>query len=381
MVETKHNPVAPELGGLGTVDMFTAIQIRGLTIRNRIMLSPMCMYHCENKDGVASDFHVMHYGTRALGGTGIVCVEATAVEPKGRISPQDLGIWGEEHVEPLKRVTNIIKENGAVPAIQLAHAGRKAATYRPWGVGNKRGPIPEDESWELDAPSSIAWDTHYPTPRELTVEEIKEKVNLFKQAAERALAAGFQIIEIHGAHGYLIHEFLSPVTNKRTDSYGGSFENRISFLLEIVDAVRSVWPEDLPVFLRISADDWHERGWTPEDSARLAQVVKEHGVDLVDCSAGAISNDVKYPASLGHQGYQVYLAEKVKKEGGGVLSGAVGGIKEAAFADSIVKEGKADIVIIGRQMLADPFWPNHAAVELKQRERLDYAPVYRWAIK
>jgi 2,4-dienoyl-CoA reductase-like NADH-dependent reductase (Old Yellow Enzyme family) len=290
--------------------------------------------------------------------------EATAVEARGRISPWDLGIWKEEHVEPLQRITKFIKQQGAVPGIQLAHAGRKASTDTPW-----RGSKPLSASqggWRTVAPSEIPFDDGYPVPSELTARDIGQIVTSFVEAAKRALRAGFEVIEIHGAHGYLIHEFFSPLSNRRGDDYGGSFENRTRFVVEIVKAVRAVWPQRLPLFLRISATDWVNGGWTPEDSVKLARTVKLLGIDVVDCSSGANAPRIKIP--LG-PGYQVPFAEKVRREAG-VLTGAVGLITEADQADALIREGKADLVLLAREFLREPYWAIKAAHQLGHEPRI-----------
>lgn len=336
--------------------LFSKYKIRGIELKNRIVVSPMCQY--SSQDGFANDWHLVHLGSRAVGGAGLIITEATAVSPEGRISPNDLGIWKDEHIEMLKRITDFIHAQGSVAGIQLAHAGRKASTSQPW-KGDKM--VPESEGgWQPVAPSAIAFSDHHATPLELTIQDIDNVVNDFKAATKRAIAAGFKVIEIHGAHGYLINEFLSPLSNKRTDEYGGSFENRTKMLLRVIDAVRSEWPEENPLFLRISASDWREDGWTVEDSVRLAGMVKEKGVDLIDCSSGGVVGGVKIPAG---PGYQVPFADAVRNKGG-IPTGAVGIIVAAEQAEAILENGQADLIIMAREMLRDPYFPLHAAKAL-----------------
>jgi 2,4-dienoyl-CoA reductase-like NADH-dependent reductase (Old Yellow Enzyme family) len=338
------------------VHLFDQLKIREVTLRNRIAVSPMCQYSCEN--GFATDWHLVHLGSRAVGGAAAVFAEATAVTPEGRISPVDLGIWKDEHIEPLARIAAFVRGQGAAPGIQLAHAGRKASVNRPWEGG---GAVADSEGgWTPVAPSAIAFDDRYRTPSELDERGIRAIVNAFAAAAERAAKAGFQIVEIHAAHGYLIHEFLSPLSNHRTDTYGGSLENRSRFAREVVAAVRKVWPERLPLFVRISATDWIEGGWDPQQSVELAKQLKQLGADLIDCSSGGTAPAAKIP--LG-PGYQVPFAEKIRREAD-VMTGAVGLITNAEQADEIIREGKADVVLLAREFLRQPYWPIHAAREL-----------------
>jgi 2,4-dienoyl-CoA reductase-like NADH-dependent reductase (Old Yellow Enzyme family) len=341
----------------GEAHLFSLLNIRDVTFRNRIAVSPMCQYSCE--DGFATDWHLVHLGSRAVGGAALVIAEATAVEARGRISPADLGLWKDEQIAPLARIADFIRSQGAVAGIQLAHAGRKASTHKPWV---KRGAfIPENEDgWRPVAPSPIPFRENEPAPIELNRTEIRGIIDAFAAAAQRALTAGFQLIEIHGAHGYLINEFLSPLSNHRVDEYGGSFDGRMRFLLEVIEAVRRVWPYSLPLFLRISASDWVDGGWTPSDSAELARRVKPLGVDLIDCSSGGLVPHAKI--HLG-PGYQVPFAEHVRREGG-ILTGAVGLITEAQQADAIIRNGQADMVLLAREFLRDPYFPLHAAREL-----------------
>ncbi|MCW3121793.1 MAG: namA [Flavipsychrobacter sp.] len=339
--------------------LFTPLTIRGLTLKNRIVVSPMCQY--SSTDGFANDWHLVHLGSRAVGGAALVFTEATAVSPEGRISPRDLGIWKDEHVAELKNITSFIAAHGSIPGIQLAHAGRKASTSEPW---NGDTLIPSSAGgWKTVAPSAIPFDEHKDTPVALDKAGIDKVIADFKAATLRALAAGFKVIEIHGAHGYLINEFTSPLSNKRTDEYGGSFENRVRFLLEIIDAVRSVWPADLPLFLRISASDWSDEGWTVEDSVRLADIVKEKGVDVMDCSSGGVASGIKIPAK---PNYQVPFSDTVRKTG--ILTGTVGIIVAAEQAEEILNNEQADLIFMARELLRDPYFPMHAARELNYEE-------------
>lgn len=336
--------------------LFQPLTLRSVTLRNRIVVSPMCQYSSE--DGFATDWHLVHLGSRAVGGAGLIITEAAAVSPEGRISPQDLGIWKDEHIPMLARVNAFITTQGSVPGIQLAHAGRKASTPPAW---EKSRVLSEDEGgWTTVAPSPIPYRPNDPAPHELTVEEIGKVVDDFKAAARRSLEAGFRVVEIHAAHGYLLHQFLSPLSNFRTDDYGGSFENRARLLLNVIAAVRTKWPDDLPLFVRISATDWVEGGWTPDDSVALARVLLNHDVDLIDCSSGA--NVPRAPIPVGPL-YQVPLADRIKKETG-MPTGAVGLITTAAEAEGILADSSADLIFLARQMLRDPYFPLHAAKEL-----------------
>ena len=335
------------------------LAIRDLTFSNRVFVSPMCEY--SSTDGYANDWHLVHLGSRAIGGAGLVFTEATAVLPEGRISPQDLGIWKDDHIEFLARIVRFIHGQGSIAGMQLAHAGRKASTYRP-GEGN--GAIPEREGgWKkVVAPSTIAFANNYPMPQALTIDGIQEVVQAFAAAARRACEAGFRVIEIHAAHGYLIHEFLSPLSNQRTDAYGGSFENRTRILREVVGAVRRVWPERAPLFVRISATDWVDGGWDIQQSVELARQLKGLGVDLIDCSSGGIVPQARIPVG---PGYQTPFAERIRREAG-ILTGAVGMITSPSQAEKIVAEGQADAVLLAREFLRDPYWPLRAARELGQ---------------
>jgi 2,4-dienoyl-CoA reductase-like NADH-dependent reductase (Old Yellow Enzyme family) len=338
-------------------NLFDPLTIRDLTLPNRIMVSPMCEYSSIN--GFANDWHLVHLGSRAVGGAGVIMTEAAAVAPEGRISPEDLGIWSDDHVEFLSRITRFIHSQGSVAAIQLAHAGRKASTYRPW---DGDGAVPEEAGgWKnVVAPSAIPFAENFPMPQALTHDGIQAVVKAFAQAAGRALKAGFRVVEIHAAHGYLISEFLSPLANRRTDQYGGSFDNRIRLLLEVVRAVRESWPEGSPLFVRISATDWAEGGWTLDDSVELARHLKKSGVDLVDCSSGGNVPPTQIPVG---PGYQTAFAERIRREAN-ILTGAVGMITAPAQADHIIRTGQADLAIIAREFLRDPYWPLRAAREL-----------------
>ncbi|ESP89453.1 NADH:flavin oxidoreductase/NADH oxidase [Candidatus Halobonum tyrrellensis] len=346
--------------------LFSSLSIRGTELPNRVMVSPMCQY--SSSDGLATDWHLVHLGSRAVGGAGLVMAEATAVTPEGRITPYDLGIWNDEQADALAPVADFVRSQGSVPAIQLAHAGRKASTGRPWDGGD---PVPVDEGgWETVAPSGTPYprDGDEQPTRALSTGEIEDVVADFADAAERALAAGFEVAEVHAAHGYLLHEFLSPVANDRDDEYGGSFENRTRLLREVTGAVRSVWPDDKPVFVRISATDWLDdrESWDVGQSARLAPLLAEAGADLVDVSSGGISPDQQLP----HAGpnYQLPYAETIKEhveaEDADVLVGSVGGITEPQQAEAIVSNGRADAVLMAREFLRSPYWPLHAAHEL-----------------
>ena len=340
--------------------LFTPLTQRGVTFPNRIVVSPMCQYSSE--DGLANDWHFVHLGSRAVGGAGLVIVEATAVTPEGRITPQDMGIWTDGHAAPLKRIVDFMHQHGSRAGVQLAHAGRKASTARPWEGGKKL--LPAEGGWtDVLAPSAIPFSKDYPQPIELDKAGIRSIVQAFVEATRRSLEAGFDVVEIHAAHGYLIHEFFSPLSNQRTDTYGGSFENRTRILIEVVDAVREVWPEDRPLWVRISATDWAEGGWNPDESAQLGKVLKNHGVDLVDASSGALVEYAKIPTG---PGYQVEFAEKIRREAG-IATGAVGMIIDPAQADTIIRTGQADVVLLAREMLRDPYWPLHAAERLGQK--------------
>jgi 2,4-dienoyl-CoA reductase-like NADH-dependent reductase (Old Yellow Enzyme family) len=338
--------------------LFDPLTLRGITIRNRIGVSPMCQYSAEN--GFANDWHLVHLGSRAAGGAGVVIVEATAVEARGRISPQDLGLWTDDQIAGLARITSFIKSQGATPAIQLAHAGRKASTAQPWQGG---GPVgPEGGGWQPVGASAIPFAEKYPTPTELTTAEVGGIVDAFRAAAVRTDSAGFDVIELHAAHGYLLHSFLSPLSNQRTDQYGGSFENRIRLLVETAEATREVWPDHKPLFVRISCTDWVEGGWTIEESVELARRLKDVGVDLIDCSSGGSVPTAQVP---GGAGYQTPFAERIRREAN-IPTAAVGMITQAMQADEIVRNRRADLVLLARELLRDPHWPLHAARTLQQ---------------
>lgn len=337
--------------------LFTPLTIRDTSLPNRIVVSPMCQYSCE--DGFATDWHLVHLGSRAVGGAGCVFTEATAVQPRGRISPRDLGIWKDEHVTALERVARFIALQGAVPGIQIAHAGRKASVSVPWEGGH---PVAEaDGGWTPVGPSPLPFAPGSPVPDPLSAQGIAEVAASFSAAARRALSAGFKVLELHFAHGYLVHEFLSPLSNTRTDRYGGSFENRTRIAREIVRAVRAVWPERLPLFARISCSEWAEGGWDIGESVELARMLKMDGVDLVDCSAGGNIHSAK--AAMG-PGYLTPYSEKIRREAG-ISTSTVGFITSAQQADHILRNGQADLVVLARQLLRDPYWPLRAAAELR----------------
>jgi len=333
--------------------LFKPLELRGVTLRHRVILSPMCQYSAV--DGLANEWHRVHYGTRAVGGAALVFTEATGVSPVGRISPRCLGIWSDDHVRALQPIAEFVRDRGAVPGIQLAHAGRKGSHEVPWR--GSRLLAPQEGGWEPLAPSAIPFRPGTPPPRALAAAEIKQVVGEFTDAARRARAAGFEVIELHMAHGYLLHEFLSPLSNLREDEYGGSFENRIRLPLEITRAVRAVWPVELPLFARVSATDWAEGGWDLDQTVRLARQLQEAGVDLIDCSSGGLLPDAKVPTA---PGYQVPFAETIRREAG-VVTAAVGLITEARQAEEIVISGQADAVVLGRVLLREPYWPLHAA--------------------
>ena len=337
-------------------NLLSEFRLRGVELPNRIGVSPMCQYSCV--DGYADDWHFAHLAARAVGGAGLVFTEAAAVSPEGRISPQDLGAWSEKHFEPLARIARFIASQGAVAGIQLAHAGRKGSTYRPW---SGRGAVPEAAGgWRPVAPSAIAFADDYATPEELSAGGIKALQQAFATAAARAHAAGFQAIEVHAAHGYLAHEFLSPLSNRRADDYGGSFDNRIRFLCECAAAVRSALPEPSLMFVRISATDWTDGGWDVDQSVELARRLKGLGVDVIDCSSGGNVEKAEIPVG---PGYQVPFAERIRREAG-VATAAVGMITAPAQADQIVRTGQADLVLLARELLREPYWPLRAAQEL-----------------
>ncbi|HYG62495.1 MAG TPA: NADH:flavin oxidoreductase/NADH oxidase [Thermoanaerobaculia bacterium] len=364
--DSEHDQKVPE------IDLLSPLTLRGVTLRNRIVMSPMCQYSAE--EGLANDWHLVHLGSRAVGGVALIIVEATAVTREGRISPRDLGIWGDEHVEPLARIARFVHSQGAVPGIQLAHAGRKASCEPPWLGG---APIPADrpDGWTVVAPSAVPFHEAGAVPVPLDEAGIDGVVAAFEAAARRALEAGFRVIEIHAAHGYLLHEFLSPLSNQRDDHYGGSLENRMRLLLRVAGRLRALMPEELPLFVRISATDWVEGGWDVEQSIELAKRLREAGVDLIDVSSGGTTPRARIPVG---KGYQVPAARRIRDEAD-VRTGAVGLITEASYADEIITGGDADLVLLGRELLREPYWA------LKAQHEMDEEPAwpiqYGYAVK
>ena len=358
-----------EMNSSNQPHLFQPLTIRSVTLRNRIGVSPMCQYSSE--DGVATDWHFVHLGSRAVGGAGLVIAEATAVSPEGRISPGDAGIWAEKHMEPIARINRFLKQHGAVPGIQIAHAGRKASAARPW-EGNAH--LPEGAGgWPTVAPSAIAFGgAPNKVPRAMTEPDIAKVQNDFVAATRRALAAGAEWLELHFAHGYLAHEFLSPLSNQRTDRYGGSFENRIRFALETARAVRAAWPDRFPLAARLSCSDWVEGGWDIGQSVELARRLKADGVDLIDCSSGGSVPDARIPVA---PGYQVPFAERIRREAN-IATTAIGFITEPQQAEAIIRTGQADLVLLAREFLRDPYWPAHAAKALGQSDKLPPPPQY-----
>ena len=355
--------------------LFSPLALRSVEFHNRIFVSPMCQYSSDN--GMPNDWHFVHLGSRAVGGASLVCVEASGVTPEGRITPWDAGIWSDAHAQAWAPIAGFIRERGSVPGIQIAHAGRKASVNKPW-LGGK--PLALNEGgWQAIGPSDIAFG-HYPAPRSMTRDEIRETVDDFARAAQRSREAGFEVVEVHGAHGYLLHSFVSPLSNRRTDAYGGSFDNRIRFPLEVSRAVREAWPSDKPVMYRVSATDWAEGGWDLAQSIELAKQLKRIGIDMIDCSSGGNIHDAK--VTLG-PGYQVPFAAAIRKEAD-IPTLAVGLIVDAVQAEQIVAHGQADAVCLARAMLRDPYWPRHAATELRvempwpdQYKRSDVGPLGR----
>ena len=328
--------------------LYSPLKIRGLNLKNRIVVSPMCQYSSEN--GLANEWHLVHLGSRAVGGAGLVITEAAAIAPKGRISPADLGIWSEEHIAPLERITKFIKKQGSATGIQLAHAGRKASTQPPW---EGRSQVKESEGgWQRLAPSSIGFREEDVPPKELSIEEIREIIDLFVLAAKRSVIAGFDVIEIHAAHGYLLNQFMSPLTNKRKDDYGGSFENRMRMLKEVTAGIRAVIPEEMPLFVRISAEEWAPGGHGIKESIEVSSRLKSLGVDLIDCSSGGVVKEQNIPVAVN---YQLPFAEKIKKKVN-IATGAVGLITDVAQAEEILKQHQADLIFIGREMLRNPYF-------------------------
>lgn len=349
--------------------MFRPIQFRSVTARNRIMMSPMCQY--SGSDGLADDWHFVHLGTRATGGAGLVFTEAVHVEPKGRITPHCLGLWNDEQRDRLARIAAFVEARGAVPGIQLGHAGRKASVGRPWE--GSRPLRPDQGGWnDVVSASALPYANGWHVPAAMTLSRIDESLHSLKASTRRARQAGFKALELHGAHGYLIHQFLSPLSNRREDVYGGTFDNRIRFLLESISVVREEWPDDLPLFVRLSCTDWVEGGWTLDDTVRLAGLLQTQGqVDLIDCSSGG--NDPRQQIPI-HPGYQIPLAQTVRTETG-IATGAVGLIHSPDLAESVIANGQADLVILGRALLADPAWPLRAAATLKA-ENIEWPKQY-----
>lgn len=353
------------------VDLLTPFEVRSITLRNRIAMSPMCQYCAV--DGLANDWHLVHLGSRAVGGAGLIMVEATAVSPEGRITPADLGIWDDKHIEPLARICRFIEAQGAVPAIQLAHAGRKASTDIPWQGGSPLAP--GKGAWQIIGPSPLPFSDQHPTPQTLSEEGIEQVTEQFLSAARRALRAGFQVIEIHSAHGYLLHSFLSPLSNQRADRYGGSFDNRIRLLVQIAERMRQIVPAELPLFVRISATDWVEGGWNIEQSVELARRLGEAGVDLIDCSSGGVVPVAKIPVA---PGYQVPFASQIKMEAG-ICTGAVGLITDPSQANEIISHCDADLVFLARELLRNPYWAHRAYAELN--EEPNWPQQYGYAVR
>jgi 2,4-dienoyl-CoA reductase-like NADH-dependent reductase (Old Yellow Enzyme family) len=352
-------------------DLLSPFTVRGVTFRNRVVMSPMCQYSSD--DGLANDWHLVHLGSRAAGGVGLVIVEATAVTADGRITPKDMGIWDDRHVEPLARIARFVESQGAVAGIQLAHAGRKASCQSPW-LGGAVIP-PAAGGWQPVAPSALSFHDGDPAPRELDRAGIDAVVEAFAAATRRALAAGFRVIEVHAAHGYLFHEFLSPLSNRRTDEYGGSLENRMRLTLRVAERVRTEVPAGLPVFVRISATDWAEGGWDIDQSVELSKRLKTVGVDLIDVSSGALTPTARIPVG---KGYQVPFARRIRAEAG-ILTGAVGLITEPKYADEVVTGGDADLVFVGRELLREPYWALKAQHELGQEPT--WPTQYGYAVK
>lgn len=336
--------------------LFSPLQLRQLELKNRILVSPMCQYSAE--DGVPNHWHLVHLGSRAVGGAALVMAEATAISAAGRISPGDTGLWNSTHVEAFRPITQFVRDQGSIAAVQLAHAGRKASTRAPWRKGSRA--LKADEgAWETMAPSALAFDD-LPPPREMTLEDIEKTIEDFVQSTRHALEAGFQVVEIHMAHGYLLHEFLSPLSNIRDDSYGGSFDNRIRLPLQVAKAVREIWPEEWPIFVRISATDWVKGGWDLSQSIEFAKRLRDLGVDLIDCSSGGLVPDAPIPVA---PHYQVPFADAIRKDAG-IPTGAVGLITDAVQAEGILRDDRADVILLARELLRDPYWPLRAAQSL-----------------
>jgi 2,4-dienoyl-CoA reductase-like NADH-dependent reductase (Old Yellow Enzyme family) len=364
LAETDHDREVPQ------IDLMSPLTIRGITFRNRIGVSPMCQYIA--KDGFVNDWHLVHLGSRAVGGASLVMSEATAVTEEGRISPGDLGIWSDAHIEPLARITSFIHSQGAVAGMQLAHAGRKGSCVPPWQGGF---PLPKEKGWDLIAPSALAFAPGNPVPQSLTESDLKKVLLAFESAAKRVLKAGFKVIEIHAAHGYLLHEFLSPLSNKREDSYGGSLENRIRFPLEVAKQVRACLPDELPLFVRISASDWVEDGWDLEQSLFFATKLKEVGVDLIDVSSGGLVPKATIPVG---KNYQVPFARSIREQSC-IKTAAVGLITEVGQANEIITNGDADLIFMGREFLREPYWALKAQHELGSEQ--SWPTSYGYAVK
>lgn len=353
------------------VDLLTPLTLRSLTLRNRIAMSPMCQYCAE--DGLANDWHLVHLGSRAVGGTGLVMVEATAVTAQGRITPGDLGLWHDDHIEPLARIRRFVESQGAVPAIQLAHAGRKASTDVPWNGGK---PLAAGNgAWQTVGPSALPFSDHHPTPQALSEDDIAVTARQFLAATRRALAAGFKVIELHAAHGYLLHSFLSPLSNQRSDRYGGSFDNRVRLLVEVATQMREMIPAELVLFVRISATDWVDGGWNIDESVELSRRLRAAGIDLIDCSSGGVMPVAKIPVG---PGYQTPFASRIKLEAG-IATGAVGLVTEPLQANEIIAHCDADLVFLGRELLRNPYWAHRAYSELN--EEPNWPPQYGYAVR
>lgn len=363
--DTEHDVELPE------IDLLSPFKLRAVELRNRIVMSPMCQYSAT--DGFANDWHLVHLGSRAAGGVALTIVEATAVTPEARISPGDLGIWSDEHIEPLARIAKFVHSQGAVAGIQIAHAGRKGSTDLPWKGG---GPLSVDQGgWPVVGPSPIPFAEGSPVPTALDADGIEEVIDAFEDATRRALVAGFRVIEIHSAHGYLLHEFLSPLSNQRDDEYGGSLENRMRLLLRVTERVRGVVPDDLPVFVRLSASDWVEGGWDIDQSVILAQALRELGVDLVDVSSGGTTPKARIPIG---KGYQVPFARRIREEAD-IPTGAVGLITDSQYADQLITGGDADVVLLARELLREPYWAHRAYHDLE--EEPPWPTPYGYAVK
>ena len=364
----------PSTPSSGKAKLFTPLKLRGVTLRNRIAMSPMCQYSCE--DGFATDWHLAHYGARAVGGAGLLIAEATGVEPEGRITPNCLGVWKDEHIPGLRRMTDFVRANGAVAGIQLAHAGVKGSRRRPLHPKSNSF-VPLDEGgWQPIGPTAKRYGRDGLAPQQLTIDEIHAVTASFAAAAQRSIAAGFGVIELHFAHGYLGHSFLSPLMNERSDDYGGSFENRTRFLLETVRAVRSTLPEDAPLMVRLSCTDWADNGWTLEDSVKVSRLLKADGVDLIDCSTGGATRRARIPVG---PGYQVEFAERIRRDAE-IPTAAVGLITDPAQAEAILADGRADLILLGRQLLREPHWPHRAWVDLNSETPPPIARKYAWAL-